>query len=76
MLTLSQLPPGCTATIRLLSAQGAIRRRLLDLGFTEGSKVKAIRRSALGDPTAYLVRGSLIALRVEEASLIQINQDN
>lgn len=76
MLTLPELQLGCTAKIRSLSAQGTTRRRLLDLGFTEGSKVKAIRRSPLGDPTAYLVRGSLIALRVEEASLIEIDQTN
>lgn len=76
MQTLPQLSIGSTAKVRSLSAEGTIRRRLLDLGFTEGSKIKAIRRSALGDPTAYLVRGSLIALRVEEASLIGIKEIN
>ena len=45
----------------------------MDLGFTEGSIVKTVRKSPLGDPTAYLIRGSIIALRQEEAA--QINTD-
>ena len=70
MTKLHHLPKGCSATIISLTAKGITRRRLLDLGFTEGSIVETVRKSPLGDPTAYLIRGSIIALRQEEAALI------
>lgn len=43
----------------------------MDLGFTEGTVVSVIRKSPLGDPTAYGVRGAVIALRKEEAAHIE-----
>ena len=70
MLPLNQLPVGNTAFVIQLNAAGTIRRRLMDLGFTEGTAVKCVRRSPAGDPTAYLVRGAVIALRREEAAQI------
>ena len=76
MTPLHYLPKGWTTTISSLTAKGATRRRLMDLGFTEGSTVTAIRKSPLGDPTAYLIRGSVIALRQEDASQIKINWCN
>lgn len=51
---------------------GNIKRRILDLGMIEGTKIKPVLRSPLGDPTAYEVRGSLISLREEEAERIYI----
>lgn len=54
------------------SCRGQQRRRLLDLGIVPGTLIKAIRASALGDPIAYEIRGSLIALRKKHASLIFI----
>ncbi len=57
--------------------QGLLRRRLLDLGFTPGAKIKPVLRSAFGrgDPTAYLVRGSMIALRKEQAREILVKEE-
>ena len=71
-LTLNQLRAGCTATIRSLSCQGAIRYRLMDLGILPGTKIEVEMRSPLGDPTAYRVRGSVIAIRNEQAKQIEI----
>lgn len=56
----------------LLNVLGNIRRRLLDLGLVPGTHIKAILKSPSGDPKAFEIRGSLIALRFEEASLINI----
>jgi len=49
------------------------RRRLLDLGFVPGTTIEVEMVSPGGDPTAYRVRGTLIALRREQSSLIYIN---
>ena len=48
----------------------------MDLGFTEGAKVTVIRKSPIGDPTAYRIRGAVIALRKEEAALIEVQSNN
>ncbi len=71
---LGSLPPGATAEVVALSptCRGSERRRLLDLGLTPGTVVQAEFQSPGGDPTAYRIRGALIALRQEQADRIQI----
>lgn len=69
---LTQLAIGHKATVRSVKAQGLTRRRLLDLGLVPGTTVEAVRHSPAGDPTAFLIRGSVIALRASEANLIHI----
>ena len=49
-----------------------IKRRILDLGIIEGTIIKPVFRSPLGDPTAYEIRGTIIALREEETSNIEV----
>ena len=49
---------------------GSMRRRLQDLGLIEGTRVECLQRSPSGDPTAYLIRGAVIALREEDSSKI------
>jgi len=55
------------------ACRGPERRRLLDLGFVPGTEVVSEMRSPGGDPIAYRVRGTLIALRKEQADLIRIS---
>jgi DtxR family Mn-dependent transcriptional regulator len=71
---LSKLKPGQKAVVRGLSrtCHGAERRRLLDLGFVPGSEVGVEMVSPSGDPTAYRVRGAVIALRQEQSKLIRV----
>ena len=47
-----------------------LRQRLLDIGFVPGTKVKCVRISPFGDPKAFLVRGSVIALRNRDSKMI------
>ena len=54
--------------------RGQPRRRLLDLGIVPGTIVTAELRSPSGDPTAYRIRGAMIALRREQADLIQVER--
>lgn len=67
---LSSLMPGRAATIREIGCEGDIRRRLLDLGFIPGTSVLCVLRQARGESAAYLIRGTTIALRKEDAKLI------
>jgi DtxR family Mn-dependent transcriptional regulator len=73
---LSTLPVGQSArVIALLPAcRGAERRRLQDLGLLPGTQVRAEFASPAGDPVAYRIRGALIALRHEQAELIQVER--
>ncbi len=71
---LSGLRPGEQARVLGLTpaCRGAERRRLLDLGFVAGTSVEVEMVSPAGDPTAYRVRGTVIALRRQQASLIRV----
>jgi len=71
-LTMANLPPGTQAKVLFLEAEGALRRRLLDLGLVTGTLVAAIGRSPAGDPTAYRIRGAVMALRAEVAKLVRV----
>ena len=72
---LTSLSAGQSGRVLGLSAacRGPERRRLLDLGFVPGTEVVAEMKSPGGDPTAYRVRGTLIALRKEQAALVRIS---
>lgn len=73
--TLAALEPGEQATVVGLSpnCRGLERRRLMDLGLLPGTVVAAEMRSPVGDPTAFRIRGALIALRGEQAANIRIS---
>jgi ferrous iron transport protein A len=71
-MSLDQLPIGSKGTVTSLALEGAERRRLLDLGLSIGAEIEAVRRSPLGDPVAYLVRGSTIAIRREQAQKVEV----
>lgn len=70
---LSKLEIGKKAIVKSLLAKGRKRRRLLDLGFVKGTIIEAVQKSPGGDPTAYFIRGTLIAIRSEDANLICIS---
>jgi len=72
---LSELIPGQKAFIKRISddCQGIERQRLMDLGFVPGSLVEVAMSSPFRDPTAYRIKGGLIALRKNQASKIQIS---
>ena len=69
MLCLNQLKPGEEAVVTSISGEN---RRLRDLGLIEGTKVKCVKKSPLGDPAAYKIRGAVIAIRREDAADIKV----
>lgn len=69
---LNDIRPGQRARIKKLTAQGSIRRRLLDIGLVEDTEVECLGKSPMGDPCAYLIRGAVIAIRSEDCRDILI----
>lgn len=69
-IPLNFLPLGKKAKVKLLTSEGMTRRRMLDLGLIGGTEIEALQKSPSGDPVAYCIRGTVIALRSEEASKI------
>lgn len=74
---LNQLKLGEIAVICgiMVNCDNTIRQRLLDLGFVKGAEVSVQNISPLGDPVAYCVHETLIALRKEDALFVQIIKD-
>ncbi len=74
--TLAAISVGEKARVLELQCEGAYRRRLLDLGLIPGTEVRAVMLSPLGNPMGYEIRGSIIALRLQDASKIIVKQEN
>ena len=70
--SLNQIAPGEHAVIHSLKSEGSMRRRLLDIGLIENTEIECLGRSPAGDPSAYLIRGAVIALRAEDSRKIMI----
>ena len=73
--TLDTLAVGETARLLELGTHGAMRRRFLDLGMIPDTVVECVGKSPLGDPTAYLIRGAVIALRQKDCRHIFIMKE-
>ncbi len=71
---LSALQPGEKATVLALESQGLTRRRFLDLGLTPGVTIECALPGMFGEPKAYRVRGTLVALRREQADQIWVQK--
>lgn len=72
ILPLSRIPTGETCVIKAITAHSGIRRRLQDMGLIPGTTVKCVYKSPFGDPTAYLIRSALVALRREDSDSILV----
>ncbi|MEA5038778.1 MAG: FeoA family protein [Clostridiaceae bacterium] len=70
---LNDILPGQHATVSALRTTGSMRRRLLDIGLIENTDVECLGRSPGGDPTAFLIRGAVIAIRSEDCRNILIH---
>ncbi|MGI6069673.1 MAG: FeoA family protein [Blautia sp.] len=70
--TLQDIEPGERARIKELCSTGSMRRRLLDIGLVADTEVECLGRSPGGDPSAYFIRGAVIAIRMEDCRNIVI----
>ena len=69
---LAQVAKGCRCRIRGHRAHGAIRQRLLDMGFVPNAEVEMVRCATLGDPLELRLGDYYVTLRKREASLIEV----
>jgi DtxR family Mn-dependent transcriptional regulator len=71
---LSELKPGESGLIEKVAGSGAIKRRIIDMGFTKGSLIEVIRVAPMGDPIDVKIKGYHLSLRKEEAASITVIQ--
>lgn len=70
---LNNVPIGKSAFVSELYSNKDVKRRLRDLGLIKNTLIKPLYKSPLNDPTAYLVRGSVIAIRNDDAKKIIVD---
>lgn len=72
MNTLKQAKIGDTVTVVKLHGEGAIKRRIMDMGITKGTQVYIRKVAPLGDPIEVTVRGYELSLRKADAEMIEV----
>ena len=74
-MTLKDAKIGKSVTVLKLNGEGALRRRIMDMGITKGVKITIRQVAPLGDPLELTVRGYELSLRKADAELIEVSQD-
>ena len=72
MRTLKDVKIGQSAIIKKLHGEGAVKRRIMDMGLTKGTEVYVRKVAPLGDPLELTVRGYELSLRKEDAQWIEV----
>ncbi len=72
MNTLKNIKVGQSAKIVKLHGEGAVKRRIMDMGITKGTVVKVRKVAPLGDPIELTVRGYELTLRKSDAEMIEV----
>ena len=72
LISMNKLDTGDTATVKINNAPESIRRRLMDIGLTSNAKIECVGKSPMGDPAAYLINGSVIAIRAADCKDILV----
>ncbi len=72
MKTLRQVKIGGTATVVKIHGEGAVKRRIMDMGITKGVQVYVRKVAPLGDPVEVTVRGYELSLRKADAEMIEV----
>ena len=72
MKTLKQVKVGETVRVVKLHGEGAIKRRIMDMGLTKGTEVYVRKVAPLGDPIELTVRGYELSLRKADAEMVEV----
>lgn len=72
MKTLKDAAVGSTVKVVKLNGEGAVKRRIMDMGITKGTEIKVRKLAPLGDPMELTVRGYQLSLRKADAALIDV----
>ena len=71
-MTLRDVKTGQTVTVEKLNGEGAIKRRIMDMGITKGVEIYVRKVAPLGDPVEVTVRGYELSLRKADAEMILV----
>ena len=69
---LREVPVGQTARVLKLRGEGAVKRRIMDMGLTKGAQVTVRKVAPLGDPIELTVRGYELSIRKDEAAKVEV----
>ena len=72
MKKLNEIPCGQTVIVKKLSEEGALKRRIMDMGITKGVDIYVRKVAPFGDPVEVTVRGYELSLRKADAEMIEI----
>lgn len=72
MKTLREVKSGETVTVVKLNSEGAVKRRIMDMGITKGCSVYIRKVAPLGDPVEVTVRGYELSVRKEDAQMVEV----
>lgn len=72
MRTMKDVKVGKTAKVTRLNGEGAVKRRIMDMGITKGTEVFVRKVAPLGDPVEVTVRGYELSLRKADAQMIEV----
>ncbi|MGN0262532.1 MAG: ferrous iron transport protein A [Eggerthellaceae bacterium] len=73
MFSLADVKPGQEVTVVRLRGDGAVKRRIMDMGLTKGTPVFVRKVAPLGDPVEVTVRGYELSLRKSEAQNVEVD---
>ena len=71
-MTLKDAKIGQTVTVTKITGEGAVKRRIMDMGITKGVEVYVRKVAPLGDPVEVTVRGSELSLRKADSQMIEV----
>ena len=73
MHTLKEVKCGSTVSVVKLHGEGAVKRRIMDMGITKGTSIYVRKVAPLGDPVEVTVRGYELSLRKADAEMIEVS---
>ena len=71
-MTLREVKVGQTCTVKRLHGEGAVKRRIMDMGLTKGVEVFVRKVAPLGDPMELTVRGYELSIRKADAEMVEV----
>jgi ferrous iron transport protein A len=71
-MTLNEVKIGDTVKVTKINGQGAVKKRIMDMGVTKGVEIYVRKVAPLGDPVEVTVRGYELSLRKEDAKIIEV----
>jgi len=72
MRTLKDVKVGETVIVKKLTGEGAVKRRIMDMGVTKGTQISVRKVAPLGDPIEVTVRGYELSIRKLDAQMIEV----